>query len=343
MEKESPDYLRTSLAGAMTLGFKGGVFYRNAKSPCLNLLLTYDSGCAGNCSYCGLSRKRPGSYNDKSFIRVEWPSYKLTDIILQIQENFEKIKRICISMITNKRAVDDTIIVTKMLKDNLNIPISLLISPTLISKNDLMDFKNNGADMIGIAVDVATKELFEKHRGKGVNGPHEWEKYWKCFGDAVKIFGNGMVGVHLIVGLGETEKEMTRTIQRVYDFGGSTHLFSFFPEANSQISNIPQSPMGQYRRIQLARYLIDEGIASVDDLLFDSNDRIKDLGISNKKLIDIIESGLPFMTSGCPDKKGNVACNRPYGNCYPGPNIRNFPFVPDKEDIRKIKLELWEY
>ncbi|EMR74670.1 hypothetical protein MBGDF03_01269 [Thermoplasmatales archaeon SCGC AB-540-F20] len=52
MSKESPEYLRTSLAAAMTLGFKNGRFYRNAKLPCINLLLTYNSGCAGNCGYC---------------------------------------------------------------------------------------------------------------------------------------------------------------------------------------------------------------------------------------------------------------------------------------------------
>ena len=84
MSKESPEYLRTSLGAAMTLGLKKGLFYRNAKCPCINLLLTYNSGCAGNCGYCGLSMKRPGGYKDKSFIRVEWPVYKLTDIMEKI-------------------------------------------------------------------------------------------------------------------------------------------------------------------------------------------------------------------------------------------------------------------
>jgi len=46
------------------------------------------------------------------------------------------------------------------------------------------------------------------------------------------------------------------------------------------------------------------------------------------------------MTSGCPDEKGEVACNRPYSNSRPSKEIRNFPFLPEKEDINKIKNEL---
>jgi len=37
--KESPEYLRMSLSSAMALGLRKGRFYRNAKSPCVNLPL----------------------------------------------------------------------------------------------------------------------------------------------------------------------------------------------------------------------------------------------------------------------------------------------------------------
>jgi biotin synthase-related radical SAM superfamily protein len=106
--EESPEYLRMSLAAAMTLGFKPGVFYRNARLYCINLLLTYSNGCAAKCGYCGLSGKRPGMYGDKSFIRVTWPTHTLEDIIARISDRQDRIKRICISMITNKRSIADT-------------------------------------------------------------------------------------------------------------------------------------------------------------------------------------------------------------------------------------------
>ena len=342
MRKESPEYLRTSLAAAMTLGFKNGLFYRNAKSPCINLLLTYNSGCAGNCAYCGLSMKRPGIYKDKSFIRVEWPIYRLMDIIERISERDDRVKRICLSMITNGRTRKDTSDITKSLRQSLGVPVSLLISPTILDKDDLYRFKENGADMIGVAVDCATPHLFEKMRGRVVKGPHKWERYWKFFEEALEIFGKRKVGVHLIVGLGETEREMIETIQNVYGMGGSTHLFSFFPESNSLLSQHPQPPIGQYRRVQLARFLIDEGIDGLEDFSFDASGRLIDFGMPDGKFSAVIESGKPFMTSGCPGKDGEVACNRPYANCLPGPEIRNFPFLPEKEDIQRIREELWQ-
>lgn len=340
MEKESPEYVRTSLAAAMTLGFKNGWFYRDARLPCINLLLTYSSGCAGNCGYCGLSMRRPGEYTDKSFIRVEWPTIHIDDIIKEISQRMDRIKRVCISMITNTKAIRDTIDITNRIKNSIDIPVSLLISPTILEKDHLLQFKKNGADRLGIAIDCATPELFEQIRGKGVKGPHDWEKYWNCYEEAIDVFGKRMVGVHLIVGLGETEREMVKIIQRSYDLGGCTHLFSFFPEKDSNLSNHPQPPIGQYRRIQLARYLIDEGMIRCEDFKFDESGKIIEFGMSDEKLASVVHEGTPFMTSGCPGEDGVVACNRPYANCVPGPEIRNFPFNPESEDIEQILKEL---
>ncbi len=60
--------------------------------------------------------------------------------------------------------------------------------------------------------------------------------------EAVEVFGRGNVGVHFIVGLGETEREMVEAIQRAHDLGVPTHLFSFFPEEGSLLENRPQPP-----------------------------------------------------------------------------------------------------
>ena len=59
-----------------------------------------------------------------------------------------------------------------------------------------------------------------------------------------------------------------------------------------------------------------------------------DFGLSNEALNAIIESGLPFRTSGCPD------CNRPFYNEKPSGPIYNYPKKPNKEEIEKIKKQL---
>ena len=56
--RESPEYVRLSLAADMSLGFRRGRFWRDARMTCVNLLLAYEDGCKANCAYCGLARER---------------------------------------------------------------------------------------------------------------------------------------------------------------------------------------------------------------------------------------------------------------------------------------------
>ncbi len=125
--------------------------------------------------------------------------------------------------------------------------------------------------------------------------------------------------------------------------GGSTHLFSFFPEKGSAMESHSAPPPGVYRRIQLARWLIDNDLTTLDRMEFDATERITSSGLPEAELQSIIGSGSPFETSGCPGPDGKVACNRPYGNEKPGPDIRNFPFPPDPDDMRKIAAQLKDY
>jgi len=336
-QKVSPEYIQTSLAASLTLGFQQGSFYRNAKLKGLNLLLHYEEGCLGRCHFCGLSKSRREGPRGKTFIRVDWPLYLLEEI-LEKSKAKDQIHRVCISMITHPKALEDTLYVIRRFKEETNLSISVLVSPTLIRKEDsLAAMKSAGADRIGIAIDAATPELFDQLRGKGVGGPHQWDHYWKVVQMATSVFGKFYVGIHLIVGLGETEKEMVRAIQQGQTMGAHTHLFSFFPEKGSPMEEYPPPSLGQYRRIQLARWIINEGLGSASQMKFDEGGRLIDFGMDVGPLIKI---GEPFRTSGCPGRDGKVACNRPYGNERPSGPIRNFPFMPEKEDIEEIKRQL---
>ncbi|MHA1268964.1 MAG: radical SAM protein [Candidatus Helarchaeota archaeon] len=347
---ESPDYLQTSLAAAMTLGFKNGKFYRNAKLFCVNLLLTYKIGCQASCAFCGLSKNRliTGNAQDKSFIRVEWPIYKLDDIINALNsDKCNHVERVCLSMVTNNRAPDDLLTVNNRIFNETHKLLSALISPTIISSDWLLELRKSGTDHVGIAFDAASPELFDQLRGSGVNGPHKWDRYWTTLIDCIKIFQKGHVGVHLIVGLGESEKLMALTFQQIHDSGALIHLFSFFPEPNSILQHFNQPSIGQYRRLQLLRYLLSINKIHFENLSFNSHGQIIDFGIDNDLLQQVILSGKPFMTSGCPGHTLEVACNRPYANSTPFQaymgECRNFPFPPTSDDINLIKVQLLDY
>jgi biotin synthase-related radical SAM superfamily protein len=337
----SPDHVRVSLAAAMTLDLTPGLFYRNARLGCVNILLTYPDGCRANCAYCGLSKARVGEYEEKSFIRVAWDVYPLAEVIDRMGTVGRGVSRVCVSMVTHPRARGDMIEVVERIRAKSDVAISVLITPTLLDRSDLEAYRERGVDRVGIAIDAAREDIFDTMRGSGVGGPHRWERYWGFFKEALEVFGEEMVGSHFIVGLGESEREMAQAIQAIRDLGGVTHLFSFYPEPASRLTDVPQPPMGQYRRMQLARYLIDEGVARAEDFEYDAGGSLISFGLEGDVLERIISGGTPFMTSGCPGPDGAVACNRPYANSLPGPLIRNFPFRPDEEDLERVRSELW--
>ena len=278
----SPEYVRLSLAAAMTLGLAEGRFFRNARLGCINLLLTYASGCKANCSFCGLARENPHRNNPKfeKFIRVAWASQPLDEVIERCADAPNWVERVCISQITHNQAQVDTLEICRQVRSRTSLPVSLLIAPTLLKRDDLLDMKEAGADRIGVAIDAATPELFDQLRGKPAQGPHRWDHYWSIFDQALEIFGQDMVGVHLIHGLGETEEELVGTIDRARAAGGCTHLFCFFPEKFSALGGRPQPPPSGYRRIQLARWLIDHDQARAADMSFDEHGRLR-YGVCN--------------------------------------------------------------
>ncbi len=338
----SPEVAKISQASAISLGLLRGRMYRGAVNRCVNLLVHYPEGCAANCAYCGLARKRPGSYREKSFIHVDWPVFPLDELIEAVNSAPGYVKRTCISMITNGKCRRDTLAMSQRLCRETDLPLSVLCSPTILSKEDFEAMRDTGVDKLGIALDLATPELFEKYRGSGVKGPHSWDRYWAALEEGLEVFGPPNVGAHLMVGMGESEQEMVLLMDRLFKMGIVNHLFSFFAEEGSLLADRPQPPWPTYLRIQLSRYVIEEKLSTVDDMRFDQEGRILDFGVSEDFLWEIVDRGRPFMTTGCLGPDNEVACNRPFGNCLPDVHQWNYPYMPDKEELDLIRLHLFE-
>ena len=86
----------------------------------------------------------------------------------------------------------------------------------------------------------------------------------------------------------------------------------------------------------MARHLIEKGISNSSQMLFNEAGRIVDFGVDREHLNEIIELGVPFMTTGCVDHNGEVACNRPFGNCLPDVQQWNYPYRPNREEINLV-------
>jgi biotin synthase len=344
----SPQYVQMSTAAALTLGIMSGRMHRCTCTRCLNLLLTYPEGCRANCAYCGLARHREAErdYADRNFIRVDWPAVPLERVIDIVARDVaaSPFHRMCISMITHPRSDADAVTVLRQWTDRIDpsaIPVSILSNPTTMTREDIARLHDLGADIFTVALDAATPEIFERTRGKGVQSPHAWAKYWEILMDARDIFGPQKFGAHIIVGMGETERDVLVLVQRLVDLGGHSHMFCFFPEKGSLMDHLPATPRDQWRRVQLGRYLIDYRGARVENMSFDSEGRVTGFGIPASELDTIIGEGIAFRTSGCPGKfRDDVsACDRPYGDSPPS-NIASYPFQPGPGDLRKIRRQL---
>jgi len=344
----SPDYVQMSTAAAITLGLVPGRLYRCSCTRCLNLLLTYPEGCRANCAYCGLARHREATrnYADRNFIRVDWPAAPLSQIIDQVAAQGEAtpFHRMCISMITHPRSDDDAKIVLAQWMAKIpaaRIPVSILSNPTTLSRSDVAEFHTLGADIFTVALDAAHPDVFARTRGKGVDSPHTWAKYWEVFGYAADIFGPQKIGMHLLVGLGETDRDLLAICAQLVAMGGHSHLFCFYPEAGSLMDHIPAPPRSRWRRIQLARYLLEYKNHPFQALTFDRSGALTDFGLPADQLLPVVASGIPFRTSGCPGKERDdvSACDRPYGDSPPS-NIASYPFAPQYDDMITIRHQL---
>jgi biotin synthase len=344
----SPEYVQMSTAAAITLGIMQGRMHRCGCTRCLNLLLTYPEGCRANCAYCGLARHREAErdYADRNFIRVDWPAVPLEQTIDIVARDgaASPFHRMCISMITHPRSDDDTVSVLGRWTARIDpsaIPVSILSNPTTMTRGDVKRLRELGADIFTVALDAATPAIFERTRGKGVASPHTWAKYWQILHDAREIFGAQKFGAHIIVGMGETEYDVLALVQQLVDLGGHSHMFCFFPEKGSLMDHLPATPRDQWRRVQLARYLIDYRGVRVERMKFDGEGRVVDFGVAQRELDDVIDAGVAFRTSGCPGKFADdvSACDRPYGDSPPS-DIASYPFAPNRRDVAKIRRQL---
>jgi len=339
----SPEVVRVSAASDLVLFQRVSRFHRNAYPMTINLLLYFEDGCKANCLYCGqareASRRRP---RERTLIRVDWPIRPLDDVVEALRRlercgTSVRPCRVCVATITHYRAVEAELEVIHRIRRETSFPITALVTPTLFREDEFRELKHVGADRIGIAIDCANPRIFDLLRGRKARGPHRWERYIEGVEEAVEVFGRGRVGIHIIVGLGETEKDVVELIQWAHDLGAETHLFAFHPEEGSILEGWPRVPIGQYRRVQMARYLIDNEIARAEEMKFNGWGQIIDFGIPKHMLKEIALSGLPFVTSGCP------GCNRPWANEHPGEIPRNYPYPPSEEEALQCYQQMFLY
>jgi biotin synthase len=105
------------------------------------------------------------------------------------------------------------------------------------------------------------------------------------------------------------------------------------------MADVPRAPISRLRRIQLTKYLIEQHDLPRAAIEFDDAGAIARVRAPRALIETCVAGGIPFMTNGCPDRTGKVACNRPFGSYRPGEEFRDYPFAPTAEDIEAIRSQ----
>jgi biotin synthase len=304
--------IRCSIGTAKVLGLKK---VRVDDLPTTAYLMVGER-CDFNCAFCAQARE--SSARADLLARISWPQFQGEAFLQGLVQSAAQtvLQRICFQVVQDKAALDDTKEWVKAVKSKTNLPICVSAGPsTLEEVRELLEL---GVDQVSIALDAATPEIYAQSKAGS------WTERMALLRESAEKFP-GHMATHLIVGLGESEEEMVRLLQALYDQGITVALFAFTPIKGTRMEGVKQPKMSYYRRIQVAHDLMRTGLARVDDYKF-RDGQVKDFGISVGELQER-RGGEPFRTSGC------TGCNRPYYNETPGEELYNYPKTLTTEEI----------
>jgi lipoyl synthase len=330
-QTDLPEQIRVSVGTAIVLGLIEGKL--DAK-PTTAYLMTYKAGkCTANCGFCPQARESKSSTELLS--RVTWPTFLTTKVLTALTNATKggKIKRVCIQSLNYPEVFTHLEALLEEIKKHSKIAVSVSCQP--INRDNIERLENAGVNRLGIALDAASEAIFDKVKGKDAGGSYVWHNQFLLLNQALDVFGEGNVSTHVIVGLGETEKDAIEVIQMCVDMGVLPALFAFTPIRGTALENNSPPKVEAYRRLQLARYLIVNGKTRVADMQFDEDGKITRYGLTNEALNVEIEGGLPFQTSGCPD------CNRPFYNEKPSGPIYNYPTKLSKKEVETVIKQMF--
>jgi biotin synthase len=311
MKRRSIELIRVSVGTAGVLGL---VRVPMAVAPTTAYLMLGDR-CVMNCAFC--AQAQDSKTNGRYLSRVTWPEYPLNKVCARLKraEHQGLLQRCCIQVTAGKDAYQEALHAIHKIRRATFLPLNVAILPANIGQ--IVELIESGVDGIGFGLDAASERVFQETKRL------HWEHMLSIIESTADRFP-GIASVHLIVGLGESEREMVERMLWVRDLGLNIGLFAFTPIQGTPLADRSQPPLSQYRRMQAARWLILNHSARITNFSFSAYgalSRINLVGWRNALL-----GGEAFRTSGCP------ACNRPFYNERPGGTTYNYarPLTEDE-------------
>jgi len=272
--------------------------------------------CRRDCAFC--TRRAPARPRGGAVPRAlaDFPAGQVAGAIAMAHARGE-IARACFQVTVGPQHVQRTTQAVAELASRSHVPICASVLPHNVEDVGLL--LSAGAERVTIALDAACERVYRQVKSGS------WSQTIALLESCARTYP-GRMGTHLIVGLGESEREMADCIQHVVDLGVHVALFAFTPVSGTAMADRQAPALMRYRRMQIARWLIVQHKQRAECFRYADHDgRLADYGLagnadhSEDVLRDQLRAGEAFQTSGCP------GCNRPYYNERPGGVLYNYP------------------
>lgn len=308
--------IRVSSGTAQVIGLKET---KNDAPPTTAYLMTGQK-CRSDCAFCPQGRSSQSRADLLS--RITWPEFDSGRVVEGVASAYEnhRLGRTCLQVTNTGESLERAREMVQKLRGVSDVPIC--VSCSVGGVEEAQELVMIGADRVGLALDAACERVYRSCKSGS------WSRTLSLIEEAARKLP-GRISTHLIVGLGETEAEIIEMIQHMADLGVTVGLFAFTPVKGTRLEGRSQPPLDSYRRVQVARHLIAQGIAAVNQFRFDNNGTIVAYGLDREELRTALAGGDAFRTSGCPD------CNRPYYNEKPGGVIYNYPRPLSDDELQE--------
>ncbi|MDI7274435.1 MAG: radical SAM protein [Anaerolineae bacterium] len=298
--------VRASSGTAVVLGLATG---RLEVAPTTAYLMVGER-CSLDCAFCAQARSSASEAGRLS--RVTWPRYPLAEVVPRLASAFGTgaIVRCCLQVTAGPGSAARTRAVVRAI--TAAVPVPLCVCTRAGRLGDIAALLELGVERVTVALDAANEQVYNRVKGRG------WQRTLDLLRGAAAAYP-GHVGTHVMVGLGESEADVATLLQQLHDSGVMVALFAFTPVSGTALAALPPPPEASYRRCQVARHLIVNGIARAEQFRYSAPGEIISYGLAATRLEALLRTGDPFRTSGCP------GCNRPFYNERPGGPLYNYP------------------
>ncbi|MCK8817733.1 radical SAM protein [Natroniella sulfidigena] len=290
-------------------------------APPTTAYLMAGEGCQNDCSFCAQATSNLANKNELA--RIRWQEYQTEDIISNLSQAAAKkdLQRICIQAVDNPQAEES---ITDFL-DQAQVDLPVCVSKSINSLAEVDKLLEAGVDRVNIALDVVDPEKFNQIKGGS------YQERYQLLEAAANRFPD-RISTHIIIGFGETEKQVVKLLTQLKELKVKLGLFAFTPLRGTELAKQSRPDIDNYRRVQIANYLIYNHDFTLDQFEFKA-DKLTAIDIKKQRLKDLLATGKAFETVGC------SGCNRPYYNEKPGGVMYNYPRSLTSQEIEEAIKE----